>query len=72
MFKNNPDARVILRSALVFVGVTLASLAQATLGSDLTMGESLFALSEGFTVGLGYGGLNYASAKVNPSVGRGS
>lgn len=67
---NTAEARVLIRSVLVFFMVGLASVAQAMMGSDLQVGEVVLAVSEGFTAACLYGGLNYVSPTVNASVGR--
>lgn len=66
----SPGARYVLRAVLVGVGALLASLAQATYGSDLELGEVIFAASSGFAAALAYAGLGAASRSVEPSVGR--
>ena len=49
---------VWIKCVLIGTGAFLSSLAQATLGSDLDIGEIIFALSSGFAVGLGYAGIS--------------
>ena len=63
------QARFALRSALVGVGALLSSLASSSVGSDLTMGEVLLALSLGWAGGLSYAGLGAALKSVEPSIG---
>lgn len=69
MFKT-AQSRFALRACLVGVGALLSSLAQATYGSDLQLGEILFALSSGFAAGLAYAGLGHQVAAVEPSIGK--
>lgn len=67
MFKS-VEARFALRCVLVGVGALLASLAQAAYGSDLELGEILFALSSAFAAGLAYAGIGHQSKSVEPSI----
>ena len=50
---------VVIKCALIGVGIFLSSLAQATLGSDLDLGEVIFAVSTGFAGALAYAGIGY-------------
>jgi len=68
MFKS-PESRYVLRSSLVGVAAFLASLSASMVGSDLTWGEAVLALSTGFTGGLAYAGIGAASKSVEPSIG---
>lgn len=63
--------RFAVRCTLVGVGALLSSLAQATYGSDLTLGECLFALSSGFAAALAYAGIGHQSSTVEPSINAG-
>ena len=54
-----PLKAVAIKCALFGTGVFLASLAQATLGSDLELGEAIFALSSGWAAALTYAGIGY-------------
>lgn len=64
------EARYALRSSLVGVAAFLASLSASMVGSSLTWGEVVLALSTGFTGGLAYAGIGAASKSVEPSIGR--
>ncbi len=63
------QSRFALRCTLVGIGALLSSLAASTYGSDLQMGEAIFALSSGFAAALAYAGLGGASKSVEPSIG---
>jgi hypothetical protein len=56
-----PQKAVAIKCFLIGTGAFLSSLAQATLGSDLDVGEVIFALSSGFAVALGYAGISVSS-----------
>lgn len=68
MFKS-PESRYVLRASLVGVGMFLASLSASMVGSDLTSGEIVLAISTGFGGGLAYAGLGAASKAVEPNIG---
>lgn len=63
------ESRYVLRSALVGVAAFLASLSASMVGSDLTGGEVVLALSTGFSGGLAYAGIGAAFKSVEPSIG---
>lgn len=67
---STPGSRYVLRSVLVGVGALLSSLAASSMGSDLTTGEILLALSSGWAGGLGYAGLGAVLPAVEPNIGR--
>ena len=50
---------MVIKCVLIGTGDFLSSIAQATVGSDLQVGEVLFALSSGFAIALGYAGIGY-------------
>lgn len=64
------QARFALRAVLVGIGGTLASLAQATYGSDLELGEVIFAISSGWGVALTYAGIGAVSKSVEPGINK--
>lgn len=66
---SSPTSRFVLRTVLVGIGGLLSSLAQATYGSDLELGEVIFAVSSGFALSLAYAGLGGVSKSVEPNVG---
>lgn len=66
---STPESRYVLRSTLVGAASFLGSLAASMVGSDLTGGEIVLALSTGFAGGLAYAGLGAAVKSVEPSVG---
>ncbi len=68
MFKS-PESRFALRASLVGIAAFLASLSASMVGSDLTWGETVLALSTGFTGGLAYAGVGAVSKSVEPSIG---
>ena len=68
MFKT-VQARYALRCFLVGLGALFSSLAASTLGSDLQLGEGLFAVASGFSAALAYAGLGAAIPAVEPSIG---
>ena len=68
MFKS-PEARYALRSTLVGVASFLSSLSASMVGSSLTGGELVLALSTGFAGALAYAGLGAIAKPVEPSIG---
>lgn len=68
MFKS-VEARYALRCTLVGVSALLSSLAASTLGSNLDLGEFIFALASGFSGALAYAGIGAAVPAVEPSIG---
>lgn len=61
--------RAIIRGVLAAIGTLIASLAQATFGSDLTLNEVLVAFGSAYGVGQGLFAAEYFSKSVNPTLG---
>lgn len=66
---HTPESRYVLRSTLVGVGGFLSSLSASMVGSDLTSGETVLAISTGFGMALAYAGIGAAFPQVEPSIG---
>lgn len=65
----SPESRYVLRSSLVGVSTFLGSLSASMIGSDLTWGEVVLAVSTGMSGALAYAGIGAAFKSVEPSVG---
>lgn len=60
----------VIRTVAFGVGVGLSSLASSMVGSDLTWGEVVLAVSLGWGGALSYAGIGAASTKLEPDIGR--